>query len=387
MRTRLTGARIVLANEVVENGSVAFEDGRITEIGGTALPGDTEIDLHGALLLPGLVDLHGDAIEKEVEPRPNAFFPLPVALASIDRRSITSGITTAFHGLSFADGELGVRDIVVAEQVARALRAHAPRALADNRVHVRYEITDPKSFGVVERLITEGIAGLLSFMDHTPGQGQFKDVASYKAYFGKVYRTDDQALDTLISAKEKEAAHALARMEELARHARRHGVAMAGHDDEGAERIALMTRLGATISEFPCDLATARDAHAKGLAPLFGAPNVVRGKSLSGALSAREAIVSGVAACLCSDYAPQAMLPAVGVLVSELGLSWPEAVRLVSANPARAAGLVDRGEIAVGKSADLIVVGEIDGTLVADAVWRNGRMVYSAGQAPRSVRT
>ena len=387
MRTRLTGARIVLANEVVEDGSVAIEDGRIAGIDDASRPGDTEIDLHGALLLPGLVDLHGDAIEKEVEPRPNAFFPLPVALASIDQRSVASGITTAFHWLSFADGELGVRDIVVAERVARALRAHAPNALADNRVHVRYEITDPKSFGVVERLVTEGIAGLLSFMDHTPGQGQFKDVASYKAYFGKVYRTDDQALDTLIGAKEKEAANALARMEELARHARQYGVAMAGHDDEGPERIALMARLGATISEFPCDLATAREAHAKGLATLFGAPNVVRGRSLSGALSARDAIASGVASCLCSDYAPQALLPAVGVLVSELGLSWPEAVRLVSANPARAAGLVDRGEIAVGKSSDLVVAGDLDGTLIADAVWRSGCLIYSTGRLPRSAQS
>lgn len=387
MRTRLTGARIVLANEVVEDGSLTMEDGRIVEIGGTGLQGDIEISLHGALLLPGLVDLHGDAIEKEVEPRPNAFFPLPVALVSIDRRLIASGITTAFHGLSFAHGELGVRDIAVAERVARALRAYAPRGQADNRIHIRYEITDPKSFTAVKSLVVEGIASLLSFMDHTPGQGQFKDVASYKAYFGKTYHTDDQAIDTLIDAKEKEAANALTRMEELARHARQHGVAIAGHDDEGAERIALMIRLGATISEFPCDLATARDAYAKGLATLFGAPNVLRGRSLSGALSARDAIASGVATGLCSDYAPQALLPAVGVLVSELGLSWPEAVSLVSAKPARAAGLVDRGEIAVGKAADLIVVGDIDGTLVADAVWRKGHMVYSAGQVPRSVRT
>lgn len=387
MRTRLTGGRIVLGHEVVEDGSITIENGRITGIESAGRPGETEIDLEGSTLLPGLVDLHGDAIEKEVEPRPNAFFPLPVALASIDRRCVASGITTAFHGLSFADGELGVRDIAVAERVARAVRDHAPGALADNRVHVRYEITDPRSFAIVERLIAEGIAGLLSFMDHTPGQGQFKDVASYKAYFGKVYRTDDFALDTLINAKEKEAANALARMEELAKLARRHDIAMAGHDDEGAERIALMSRLGASISEFPCDLATAREANDKGLATLFGAPNVVRGRSLSGALSARQAIAANVAACLCSDYAPQALLPAVGVLVSELGLSWPDAVRLVSTNPARAAGLSDRGEIAVGNAADLVRVGEVGGTLVAETVWRDGNEVFSTGRTAQSAQS
>ncbi len=384
MRIRFTGGSVVLPDSVFEDGAVSVEDGRITAIGAEARAGDIEVDLDGRTLIPGLVDLHGDAIEKEVEPRPNAFFPLPVAFSSIDRRCAAAGITTVFHGISFAEGELGVRDTRVAERMARELHAFAPRALVDHRVHVRYEITDPKSEGLVTRLIGDGIASLLSFMDHTPGQGQFKDVAAYKAYFGKVYRTSDGDLETLIDRKQGEAGNSLDRMQRLAKLALRHGVAVAGHDDEGRDRVKLMRSLGAAVSEFPCDLATARAAHEAGLATLFGAPNVVRGQSLSGALSARDAIAAGVASCLCSDYAPQAMLPAIGTLVGELGISWPAAIGLVASNPCKAAGLDDRGEIAIGKSADLLVVSKAQGVLAAESVWRQGREILAA--RPRSHR-
>lgn len=378
MRIRFFRGPIVLPDAVFEDGSVSVEDGRIIAVGAAARPGDIEVDLDGRTLIPGLVDLHGDAIEKEVEPRPNAFFPLPVAFNSIDRRCAAAGITTVFHGISFAEGELGVRDTRVAERVARELHAFAPLALVDHRVHVRYEITDPVSEGLVTRLIEDGIASLLSFMDHTPGQGQFKDVAAYKAYFGKVYRTSEGDIDSLIDRKQGEAGNSLDRMQRLAKLALRHGVALAGHDDQGRDRVELMRALGAAVSEFPCDLATARAAHEAGLATLFGAPNVVRGKSLSGALSARDAIAAGVASCLCSDYAPQALLPAIGTLVGELGLSWPEAIRLVASTPCKAAGLDDRGEIAVGQSADLLVVSKAQGVLVAESVWRQGHNILTA---------
>ncbi|MPZ36268.1 MAG: alpha-D-ribose 1-methylphosphonate 5-triphosphate diphosphatase [Rhodospirillales bacterium] len=300
-------------------------------------------------------------------------------MSSIDRRCAAAGITTVYHGISFAAGELGVRDTRIAEQVARAVAAFTASALVDHRVHVRYEITDPESEAIVARLLDERIAGLLSFMDHTPGQGQFKDVAAYKAYFGKVYRRSDSDLDTLIDRKQGESGRAFARVQRLAALAREHRVAIAGHDDEGRDRVDFMRSIGATISEFPCDIKTARAAHGGSLATLFGAPNVVRGKSLSGALSAREALAAGVASCLCSDYAPQAMLPAVGVLVDELGLAWPDAVRLVASNPAKAAGLHDRGEIAVGKRADLLVVSSGHGFLAAETVWCEGRQVLGTG--------
>ena len=178
MRLYLENARIVTP-EGVHQGSLTIQDGRIAALDGDAPKAATRIDLGDDLLLPGLIDLHGDAIEKEVEPRPNAFFPLPVAFDAIDRRMAAAGVTTAFHGISFAEGELGVRDVAFAETLARALNGFA--GAVDHRVHIRYELTDAASEARVTRLIDEGVANLLSFMDHTPGQGQFKDAAAYGA--------------------------------------------------------------------------------------------------------------------------------------------------------------------------------------------------------------
>ncbi|MDT8328640.1 MAG: alpha-D-ribose 1-methylphosphonate 5-triphosphate diphosphatase [Roseovarius sp.] len=376
MTQHLENARIVTP-EGVHHGSLTIEEGHITALDADAPNGAVRHDMGGDLLLPGLIDLHGDAIEKEVEPRPNAFFPLPVALDAIDRRMAAAGVTTAFHGISFAEGELGVRDVEFAETLARGL--HGFKGAVDHRVHIRYELTDAGSEARVTRLIDEGVASLLSFMDHTPGQGQFKDAAAYGAYLSRVYAKDDGEILDKISAKQAEAGNLVARVERLAAHAHPHGVALAGHDDEGAERVAFMARVGATISEFPLDLDTARAGRATGLVTLFGAPNVLRGRSQSGALSARDAIAAGVAGALCSDYAPQAMLPALGVLTAEMGLDWPLALALMAANPARATGLSDRGEIAQGKRADLIRVRDAGGALSVAATWVAGAQVYGFG--------
>jgi len=288
MTLTLTNARIVTADGL-HHGALTIEDGQIAALDAPAR--GVEVDMQGDLILPGLIDLHGDAIEKEVEPRPNAFFPLPVALDAIDRRMAAAGITTAYHGISFAEGELGVRDVDFAEALARALHGFA--GAVDHRVHIRYEVTDAGSEARVTRLLNEGVAALLSFMDHTPGQGQFKDAAAYGAYLSRVYAQSAGEIAERIETKLAEAAHVADRMTRLAALARGHGVALAGHDDEGVERVGFMAGLGATISEFPLDMDTAHAGCAADLVTLFGAPNVLRGRSQSGALSARDAIAAG----------------------------------------------------------------------------------------------
>ncbi len=380
MMLHLENARIVTPNGL-HRGSLTIGNGRIAALDADAPRQCVRLDLQGDLLLPGIIDLHGDAVEKEVEPRPNAFFPLPVALDAIDRRMAAAGVTTAFHGISIAQGELGVRNADFAEQLANAL--HGFRGAIDHRVHIRYELTDAASEKRVARLIDAGVASLLSFMDHTPGQGQFKNIAAYAAYLTRVYAKGEGEILELIDAKRSEAGNLTARMRRLAEQAIARGVTLAGHDDEGEERIAFMAALGASISEFPLDLATAKAARAAGLVTLFGAPNVLRGRSQSGAISARDAIAAGLADALCSDYAPQAMLPALAVLTGEMGFAWPKAVDLVAGAPARAVGLTDRGEIGIGKRADLIRVRDTGGVLSVAAVWVLGAQVYSFGaQAP-----
>ncbi len=378
MKTLLTGARVALANETRDKLDVLIEDGVIAALDPESSGDARVIDLAGRLLMPGMIDLHCDALEKEVEPRPNVHFPLDFACAQADKRNAAAGITTVYHALSFANHELGVRNNAFAAEIARAVHAWQAHALIDNRVHVRYEVTDETAPTVLGTLIENGDAHLMSFMDHSPGQGQFRDVEAYRAYLARTYKTDDAALDDILARKAEAARGAMARMETLAALARARGVALASHDDDSPAKVDTVAALGAAISEFPVNVETARAARAKGLATLFGAPNVLRGKSQSGNMRALDAVLEGVADCLCGDYSPAALLPSVLRLPELAGLDLHEAIALVTANPARAAGLADRGEIAAGRRADLVAVKWLGGLPQAERVWSGGKPALSA---------
>jgi len=378
MKTLLTGARVVLPTETRQTVSILMEEGFITAIDPESTNGAHAVDLRGRTLLPGLIDLHCDALEKEVEPRPNVHFPLDFACAQADKRNAAAGITTVFHALSFANHELGVRNNTFAAEIARAVHAWQPHALVDNRVHARYEITDETAPPVLEAMLVAGDAHLISFMDHTPGQGQFKDMAAYRSYLSKTYKKTDAELDTIMSAKLGAAESAMGRMKAVAAVARACGIAIASHDDDSPEKVETVSALGAAISEFPVNVATARAARAQGLVTLFGAPNMLRGKSQSGNMRALDAVLEGVADCLCGDYSPAALLPSVLKLPDLAPIALHEAVALVSRNPARAVGLTDRGEISPGKRADLIAVKWLGGLPQVERVWVKGTPAFSA---------
>lgn len=376
----LINARVVFADSVRDDVSILIENGLIAKVieNGSAATEHAEIiDLQGQLLMPGLIDLHCDALEKEVEPRPGVQFPLMFACAQVDRRNAAAGITTVYHALSFANHELGVRNNATAAKVAASVQQWNELALVDNRVHVRYEVTDETAPPLLQKLLVEGKANMISFMDHTPGQGQFKDVAAYRAFHARTYHKTDQELDAMLAEKQHKAAGAFERIQSLAAVARDYGVAIASHDDDSPERITTVKAIGTTISEFPINKETAQAARSEGLYTIFGAPNVLRGQSQSGSMRAIEAITAGVADCLCGDYSPASMLPAA-LRAAELGnISLPEAVRLVTLNPALAAGLSDRGEIRPGLRADLISVREIIDMPQATQVWVAGRLVLN----------
>lgn len=378
MKTLLTGARVALANETRDKLDVLIEDGVIAALDPESSGNARVIDLVGRLLMPGMIDLHCDALEKEVEPRPNVHFPLDFACAQADKRNAAAGITTVYHALSFANHELGVRNNAFAAEIARAVHAWQAHALIDNRVHVRYEVTDETAPTVLRTLIENGDTHLMSFMDHSPGQGQFRDVEAYRAYLARTYKTDDAALDDILARKAEAAWGAMARMEALAALARARGVALASHDDDSPAKVDTVAALGAAISEFPVNVETARAARAKGLATLFGAPNVLRGKSQSGNMRALDAVLEGVADCLCGDYSPAALLPSVLKLPELADIPLHAAIALVTANPARAAGLADRGEIAAGRRADLVAVKWLGGLPQAERVWSGGKPALSA---------
>jgi alpha-D-ribose 1-methylphosphonate 5-triphosphate diphosphatase len=377
-RLYLSGARVVLLDTVLEDATVLIEDGIIAAINPASGNVAQTIDLRGKTLIPGMIDLHCDALEKEVEPRPNVHFPLDFACAQADKRNASAGVTTVFHALSFASEELGVRNATFAAQVARAIHAWNPHGLIDNRVHCRYEVTDPTAPEILLELMAAGEMHLLSVMDHSPGQGQFKDIAAFRDYLARTYKKSEAELDTLVRNKLVQAEGAMTRIRLLIAAAKARGIRIASHDDDTPEKVETLHALGVGISEFPLNLESARAARERGMSTIFGAPNILRGKSQSGAIRALDAVQAGVADCLCADYHPATLIVAVFRLPELAGISLADAVRLVSANPARAAGLTDRGEIAVGKRADLVSVAHINGLVQANAVFSAGKLVFEA---------
>lgn len=373
----LTGAQVVLENETLSDAAVLIADGNIVAIDPESHAGAQEIDLRGHTLMPGMIDLHCDALEKEAEPRPGVHFPFDFACAQADKRNAAAGITTIYHALSFANAELGVRNNATAAELARAVHAWQEHALVDNRVHARYEITDPTAPEVLNELLDNGEIHLLSFMDHTPGQGQFKNVDAYRNFLSRTYKKDDAEFEALLAAKLAQGESATARMEQLAGRARALGIPLASHDDDQPEKVEVVKALGVTVSEFPINLPTARAARSAGLYTLFGAPNVVRGGSQSGSMRALDAVKEGAADCLCGDYSPAALLPAVMKLPELAGLPLHEAVALVTCNPARAVGLNDRGSIVAGKRADLLAVRYLGGLPQVSRVWSQGLPVMT----------
>jgi alpha-D-ribose 1-methylphosphonate 5-triphosphate diphosphatase len=373
----LTGAQVVLENETLPNAAVLIADGHIVAIDPDGGAGAKEIDLRGHILMPGMIDLHCDALEKEAEPRPGVHFPFDFACAQADKRNAAAGITTIYHALSFANAELGVRNNATAAELARAVHAWQEHALVDNRVHARYEITDPTAPAVLNDLLLHDEIHLMSFMDHTPGQGQFKSIDAYRSFQSRTYKKDEAEFEVLLAEKLAQGEGAAARMEQLAQAARALGIPLASHDDDKPEKIGVVKALGVSVSEFPINLETAQAARAAGLATLYGAPNIVRGKSQSGSMRALDAVMAGVADCLCGDYSPAALLPAVLQLPAMAGINLHEAVALVTCNPARAVALNDRGVIAAGKRADLLAVRHLGGLPQVARVWSDGIAVMS----------
>lgn len=381
----LNNFEIVLKDRVIDRGAVRLEDGLIAEISET-LVDNADIDGQGRLLLPGFVDIHGDMIEREIEPRANVRMPLELGIYDLDKKLAANGITTAYAALAFTPATYGhLRSVENTTATIEALAAMRDDLLVDHRVHARFEITFPSAVTVAEKLMASDALGLISLMDHTPGQGQYRDLELHARNMAKAknidYGTAIEMVKDRIAHREShgDAMHVVTGLAELAA---KRGVALASHDDDSLDKVALMRGLGVAISEFPITLDVAIEARRVGLATAMGAPNALRGQSYSGNLSAREAYEAGVLDILASDYHPSAILPAVMAL-GELKITSGEnglaaSVALASANPARVLGFTDRGSITVGKRAD-IVIAERGNVPRTRATIRGGKVVWSDG--------
>jgi alpha-D-ribose 1-methylphosphonate 5-triphosphate diphosphatase len=372
MRQTLIGGTVLLGDELVADTIVAIDGDRISAIGGP-VGSSEQIDARGLLVLPGLVDLHADAIERSLEPRPGGRLPLPIALAEHDGWLLANGITTCF--ISLTDGfEPGLRSRELISSVVSALHDPALRLAARTPLHLRREICAPGDADELVAWLAAGRIGLLSINDHLPADD---DAAAQTRFVMSVRRRLNGTaanVEALVAEARARRACGTAVRDRLCCAARAHAVPLAAHDDASPAQAEASAARGVMISEFPCDLATARRARELGSAVLMGAPNAVRGGSHIGMLCASEAISAGVCDALCSDYHQPCLFHAPFTLaargVCDLGTAW----NLVSHGPAQAAGLVDRGRIRTGAMADLVLVERGPRPRVR-RVWVGGREV------------
>ena len=346
--------RVVTAMAVLEDATVHLgEDGRIAGIGGAVPRGADVVDAAGAFVLPGLVDLHCDALEQEATPRPGGDLDPAIALAEMDRRAVTSGILTPLHAVAFLDGSPA--GLAKAASLARAVLAPAVPLRVAHRLHVRCEVTQPHVAAAVLPLLGAGDAiPLVSLMDHAPGRGQFPRAADYLRFLERRGLGREPALANLQRTLPLAAPAVREQAAAIAAAADACGAVIALHDDDGS--LAPLLPAAAAISEFPLTLAAADAARARGQAVVVGAPNVVRGRSSGGHLSAIEAVRAGLVTALCSDYHPPSLLHAVFRLAATGVCSLPRAVALATEGPAAAARLPLRPIVEEGAPGDLLLV-------------------------------
>jgi len=376
-RLAIENARIVTADEIVEGGVIA-SDGVIQEILPKERSIDGAIDAGGDFLLPGLVELHTDNLERQFQPRPAVRWPPDAAMLAHDQQMASAGITTVLDAVAvgFHEGkqersEFLKRSIEVLEHAKEA-----GSLKADHYLHLRCEISSPHVIDMFEPLRDQDGVRLISFMDHTPGQRQWHDLSKYRNFHRSGGRRSEADLDALVEKRlkeqklyaEKHRSILLERIDGME-------VTLASHDDTTVEHIEEAVAEGISISEFPTTKEAAAAAHAHAMTIVMGAPNVILGGSHSGNVSALDLARSGHLDALSSDYVPVSLLHAVFRLVDQVGISLPDAAAKVTKNPSAMGGFLDRGEISVGKRADLVRVRKVGDTPSVMSVWREGERI------------
>lgn len=374
----LTNARIVLKDREIQ-GTVTVRDGKIEDVseGNVSLPG--AIDYEGDYLIAGLVELHTDNLEKHLIPRPKVHWPVVSALMAHDAQVAAAGITTVFDAVAVGGTvKDDVRDEILVESANSIHEASENGMLrATHFLHMRCEVGNPRAVDLFEPFRDDPLVRLVSLMDHTPGQRQFVDVEKLKIYYTGKHAMTDAEFDAMVEdRKNNQVIYSEKHRRAIAAACVERNIVTASHDDATEEHVDEAYELGLTISEFPTTIEAARHARKKGLTNIMGGPNVVRGGSHSGNVSAGELAEAGVLDALSSDYVPASLLHGAFLLHKSHGLALPEALATVTCTPARMVGLDDRGEIAPGKRADIIRVRQAkDGTPVIRKVMRAGERV------------
>ncbi len=381
-RKFLFGGPVFDGECLLERGTVIFDGNGIIEVreGTHAFPGSEGMDVRGRWVMPGLVDLHSDAIERCVEMRPGVHFDVGFALRSLDQRLAACGITTFCHALSFSDNDFGLRNAAAAERLVQIITSFGghPHRRVNHRIHARCEVTCPGVMPTLEQLIHRRSVHLFSLTDHTPGQGQFKSMEAYLKYQAEMYgATRDEAF-AAAAFKARQKTMGLEHIGPFCERVRLAGIPMLSHDDDTPEKVHLVERLGVGGCEFPVNMETIRAAREKGMEVYMGAPNLLRDGSSNGHIKASEAILSGHCDGLVSDYYPECLLQAPFMAHRRHRLPLEETLKLVTSRPGRFLSRSQHsGRLVPGAPADILVVDPGDDWARVLQTWVSGRLVFS----------
>lgn len=370
----MAGSVVVVGKSIVR---ILPEQADVTNI--VQLQHSNKIDFAGDYCIPGLIELHTDHLESHYRPRPGVVWNPIAAIQAHDAQIAASGITTVIDCLRmgrddsnvFADGEM--REIASALQLA----SQEERLRAEHFIHLRCEVSAPDVLEQFEQFDDCADVRLVSLMDHAPGQRQFTDLSVYESYYRNKDNMDELSYRKFVKDRVAQSErYSTVHRQTIASRCRDEGICMASHDDACVEHVDEAFELGVSVSEFPTTIEAAKAAKRSGMAILMGAPNVVRGGSHSGNVSALALAEGGMLDILSSDYVPSSLMQAVFMLAFERkACSLSESMALVTSKPAEIAGFSDRGTLELGRRADLARVRYSDGVPVVKSVWREGNRI------------
>lgn len=367
----IKNGKIITLNGILENKIILIEGDTIVDIVDDIDESLFErvVDAHERFVMPGFIDIHSDKIEQFIQPRPTSIMDFELALKECERELLFQGITTMYHSLSLTKDEFfgssRIRNKKNVKQLANLIKdIHNRNHLIHHRLHLRIEIDNLDAYQIVKEMIEKKMVHEISFMDHTPGQGQYKNLDIYKktieGYKSKEYVK--LGFEGVIDYHQNKETLSFIQLKELTDLAHENNIAVASHDDDSYEKLLINQKLGVDISEFPITLETAKKATEMGFYTIAGAPNILLGGSHSGNMSAAAAILEDSIHILCSDYYPSALLNSIFLMHEKHQVPLWEMVKKVTYYPAKAVKIdQDYGSIEIGKKADILIVDVLDG--------------------------
>lgn len=380
----LTNGKIITEEGIIEGYDILIENDIIKKICKNGEVDSDEIEVinaYGGFISPGFIDIHADYMENMSSPRPTSIMDFNLSLRETEKVLINTGITTMYHSLSLYGKDIFEnKPIRSDENVIKLIdtieNTQNKRHLIRHRFHARFEIDNVKGVERLKKYIRDGKINLLSFMDHTPGQGQYRNIETYRKTLKGYKDVTDSEIDEMIEERQFKDTITSETIEEIAHMAKDRNISIASHDDDSFDKIDFIKGIGATISEFPITMDVAKYAREKGMLTIAGAPNVLLGKSHSGNLSASEAIKDNCIDILCSDYYPAAMLHSVFILNEKYNMDLCEMFKLITINPAKAVKIDNiLGSIKEGKKADILIIEKLEELPVITSVFVDGKLM------------